>query len=82
MKAGIHPEFRQVIFKDVTSDFEYLTMSTVKTKEMGKWSDGKEYPIVKFEVSSSSHPFYTGKHRIVDTEGRAERFKKKYAKKA
>jgi large subunit ribosomal protein L31 len=82
MKASIHPEFRPVIFKDVTTDFEYLTMSTVKTKETGKWKDGKDYPIVKFEVSSASHPFYTGKHRIVDTEGRAERFKKKYAKKS
>ncbi len=82
MKDGIHPEFRQVVFKDVTTDFEYLTMSTIKTKETAKYKDGKEYPIVKFEVSSSSHPFYTGKHRIVDTEGRAERFKKKYAKKA
>lgn len=81
MKDGLHPQFRPVIFKDISCDFEYLTLSTVKTKEMAKWKDGKEYPIVKFEVSSSSHPFYTGKHRIVDTEGRAEKFKKKYAKK-
>ena len=81
MKDSIHPQFRPVIFKDISCDFEYLTMSTVKTKETAKWTDGKEYPIVKFEVSSSSHPFYTGKHRIVDTEGRAEKFKKKYAKK-
>lgn len=82
MKDGIHPQFRPVIFKDISCNFEYLTMSTVKTKETAKWTDGKEYPVVKFEVSSSSHPFYTGKHRIVDAEGRAEKFKKKYAKKA
>jgi large subunit ribosomal protein L31 len=82
MKDGIHPQFRQVIFKDISCNFEYLTLSTVKTKETAQWTDGKEYPIVKFEVSSSSHPFYTGKHRVMDTEGRAEKFKKKYAKKA
>ncbi|MEK6556041.1 MAG: type B 50S ribosomal protein L31 [Bdellovibrionota bacterium] len=82
MKDGIHPQFRPVIFKDISCNFEYLTMSTVKTKETAQWKDGKEYPIVKFEVSSSSHPFYTGKHRVMDTEGRAEKFKKKYAKKA
>lgn len=82
MKDGIHPQFRPVIFKDISCNFEYLTMSTVKTKETAQWKDGKEYPIVKFEVSSASHPFYTGKHRVMDTEGRAEKFKKKYAKKA
>lgn len=81
MKKDIHPEFRPVIFKDISCDFSYLTMSTVKTKETDKWTDGKDYPLVKFEVSSASHPFYTGKHRIVDAEGRAEKFKKKYARK-
>lgn len=80
MKNDLHPQFRPVVFKDITSDFEYLTMSTVKTKETTTY-EGKEYPVVKFEVSSSSHPFYTGKHRIVDTEGRAERFRKKYGRK-
>lgn len=80
MKNDIHPQFRPVVFKDITSDFEYLTMSTVRTKETTTY-EGKEYPVVKFEVSSSSHPFYTGKHRIVDTEGRAERFRKKYGRK-
>jgi large subunit ribosomal protein L31 len=82
MKDGLHPQFRQVIFKDITCDFEYLTFSTMSSKETAKYKDGKEYPIIKFEVSSSSHPFYTGKHRIMDTEGRAEKFKKKYGKKA
>jgi len=81
MKENLHPEFRPVIFKDITCDFEYLTLSTARSKETAKWKDGKEYPVVKFEVSSASHPFYTGKHRIMDTEGRAERFRKKYGKK-
>lgn len=81
MKDGLHPEFRQVVFKDISCDYAYLTMSTAKTKETIKWEDGKEYPLVKFEVSSASHPFYTGKHRIMDTEGRAEKFRKKYGKK-
>jgi large subunit ribosomal protein L31 len=81
MKKDIHPNFREVVFKDISCDYSYLTKSTIKTKDTIKWDDGKEYPLVKFEVSSSSHPFYTGKHRIVDTEGRAEKFKKKYAKK-
>lgn len=79
MKKDIHPNFRPVVFKDIASDFEYLTMSTVRTNETTTF-EGAEYPVVKFEVSSASHPFYTGKHRIVDTEGRAERFRKKYAR--
>ena len=79
MKKDIHPNFRPVVFKDIASDFEYLTMSTVKTNEKISF-EGKEYPVVKYEVSSASHPFYTGKHRIVDTEGRAERFRKKYGR--
>jgi large subunit ribosomal protein L31 len=82
MKKDLHPEFKTVVFKDITCDFAYLTKSTKKSKETIKWEDGKEYPLIKFEVSSSSHPFYTGKHRVMDTEGRAEKFKKKYAKKA
>lgn len=79
MKQDIHPNFRAVVFKDITTDFEYLTMSTVRTSDTITY-EGKEYPLVKFEVSSATHPFYTGKHRIVDTEGRAERFRKKYAR--
>lgn len=81
MKENIHPEFKSVVFKDISCDYAYLTKSTMKSKETIKWEDGKEYPLIKFEVSSSSHPFYTGKHRIVDTEGRAEKFKKKYGRK-
>ena len=81
MKDGIHPEFRDVVFKDVSSDFTYKTKSTMKTKENIKWTDGKEYPMISVEISSASHPFYTGQQRLMDTEGRAEKFLKKYGKK-
>ena len=81
MKKNIHPEFRQVVFRDVSCDWEMLTMSTVKSKEKAKWKDGKEYPLVTVDISSQSHPFYTGKQRLMDTEGRAEKFLKKYGKK-
>ena len=82
MKKELHPEFREVIFKDVSCDYALKTLSTVKTKETIKWDDGKEYPLVKVDISSHSHPFYTGKQRMIDTEGRAEKFMKKYAKKS
>ena len=80
MKAGIHPEYREVVFQDVSSDFAILTRSTVESKETIKWEDGKEYPLVKVEVSSASHPFYTGKHKVLDSGGRVDRFKKRYGK--
>lgn len=82
MKKEIHPEFREVVFKDVSCDYALKTLSTVKTKETIKWDDGKEYPLVKVDISSHSHPFYTGKQRMIDTEGRAEKFMKKCAKKS
>ena len=80
MKAGIHPEYNEVVFQDISSDFAILTRSTIKSKETIKWEDGKEYPLVKVEVSSASHPFYTGKHKVLDSGGRVDRFKKRYAK--
>jgi large subunit ribosomal protein L31 len=80
MKADIHPEYREVVFQDLSSDFAFLTRSTVKTKETIKWEDGNEYPLVKVEVSSASHPFYTGKHKLMDTGGRVDRFKRRYSK--
>ena len=67
MKADIHPEYREVVFQDLSSDFAFLTRSTVKSKETIKWEDGNEYPLIKVEVSSASHPFYTGKHKLMDT---------------
>jgi len=83
MKAGIHPEYREVVFQDVTSDFQFLTRSTLadsKSKETVKWEDGNEYPLIKIDISSASHPFYTGKHKIMDTGGRVDKFRKRYAK--
>ena len=80
MKAGIHPEYRDVVFQDVTSDFKILTRSTLSSKETVKWEDGNEYPLIKVEVSSSSHPFYTGQNKLMDTSGRVDKFRKRYAK--
>ena len=83
MKAGIHPEYREVVFQDVTTDFQFLTRSTLasgRKNESIKWEDGNEYPLVKIDISSASHPFYTGKHKIMDTGGRVDRFRKRYAK--
>ena len=78
MKKDIHPEYREVVFQDVQSDFKFLTRSTMKSDEKIKWEDGKEYPLIKVEVSSASHPFYTGKKIFVDTAGRVEKFNQKY----
>lgn len=80
MKADIHPQYHEVVFQDVTSDFKFLTRSTLSSKETVKWEDGNEYPLVKVEVSSASHPFYTGQNKIMDTSGRVDKFRKRYAK--
>ncbi|MBC8172752.1 MAG: type B 50S ribosomal protein L31 [Chitinophagales bacterium] len=82
MKKDIHPtDYRFVIFKDFSSDYSFMGKSTTKTKDTITWEDGKEYPLVKLEISSMSHPFFTGKMKFVDTAGRIEKFNKKYAKK-
>ena len=81
MKKGIHPEYREVVFYDTTSDYKFMTKSTMTSKETIKWEDGKEYPLIKIEVSSASHPFYTGKKIFVDTAGRVEKFNRRYKKK-
>ena len=78
MKKSIHPEYRPVVFKDSASGTLFLTQSTVATKETIQYEDGKEYPMFEVEISSASHPFYTGKQQLVDTAGRVERFKRKY----
>ncbi len=78
MKKDIHPEYREVVFQDLSSDFAFLTRSTIKSKEKITWTDGNEYPLIKVDVSSASHPFYTGKQKILDTGGRVDRFRKKY----
>jgi large subunit ribosomal protein L31 len=82
MKKGIHPEYKEVVFWDTSSDHKFITRSTQAPKETIKWEDGKEYPVIKVEVSSASHPFFTGKKLFVDTAGRVEKFKNKYQKKA
>lgn len=81
MKKGIHPEFREVVFKDVSTQFQILTKSAVKSKNTIEIK-GQTYPLVTFDVSSASHPFYTGQQRLMDTEGRAEKFRKRYARSA
>jgi large subunit ribosomal protein L31 len=79
MKQSIHPVYREVVYLDVSSGYQFLTRSTVQTRETIAF-DGQEYPLHRVEISSASHPFYTGKERLLDTEGRVERFNRKYAK--
>ncbi|MEP0713621.1 MULTISPECIES: type B 50S ribosomal protein L31 [Algoriphagus] len=81
MKADIHPNYRDVVFYDTSSEFKFLTKSTIETSETITWEDGNEYPLFKVEVSSQSHPFYTGKKMMLDTAGRVEKFNRRYAKK-
>lgn len=82
MKKGIHPEsYRTVVFKDFSCDYSFLSKSTANTKETIVWEDGKEYPLVKLEISNQSHPFFTGKMKFIDSAGRIEKFQKKYQKK-
>jgi large subunit ribosomal protein L31 len=78
MKKDIHPEYREVLFKDVSCEFAFVTRSTIKTDQTQVWEDGKEYPMVKLDISSASHPFYTGQQKVMDTEGRIEKFQKKF----
>ena len=82
MKQGIHPDnYRFVVFKDMSNGTTFLSRSTSNTKETIQWEDGKEYPLIKLEISNTSHHFYTGKNVLVDTAGRIDKFKKRYAKK-
>lgn len=78
MKKGIHPEYRPVVFRDTASGTMFLTQSTVSTNKTVKHEDGNEYPVFDVEISSASHPFFTGKQKLVDTAGRVERFRRKY----
>ena len=83
MKKGLHPDnYRLVVFKDMSNGHAFLSRSTASSKEMFKWEDGNEYPLIKLEISNMSHPFFTGKNVLVDTAGRIDKYKKKYAKKA
>ncbi len=78
MKKGIHPEYQKVVFMDTVSGFKFLTSSTMRTSETMEWEDGNTYPLIKVEVSSDTHPFYTGVQKFGERGGRAERFNKKY----
>ncbi len=78
MRENTHPNYRPVVFRDTASGTMFLTRSTVETKETVKYEDGNEYPLFDVEISSASHPFYTGKQKLVDTAGRVERFRRKY----
>lgn len=81
MKQGIHPEeYRLVVFKDISNDYAFLSRSCAASKETIKWEDGNEYPLVKLEISHKSHPFFTGKMKLVDTAGRVDKFNKRFAK--
>ena len=81
MKKDIHPkDYRFVVFKDMSNGYTFMSRSTAKTRETIKWEDGKEYPLVKLEISHTSHPFYTGKMKLVDSAGRVDKFKNKYKK--
>ncbi|MCC6384112.1 MAG: type B 50S ribosomal protein L31 [Bacteroidia bacterium] len=82
MKKDIHPKnYRFVVFKDISTDYSFLSRSCAETRDKITWSDGKEYPLVKLEISSDSHPFYTGKMKLVDTAGRVDKFRSRYGKK-
>ncbi|HAP02093.1 MAG TPA: 50S ribosomal protein L31 [Bacteroidetes bacterium] len=82
MRKGIHPEsYRFVVFKDMSNNHMFLSRSCASTKETIKWEDGNEYPLIKLEISNTSHPFFTGKMQFIDTAGRIDKFKKKYQKK-
>lgn len=78
MKQDIHPEYRPVVFKDLGGDFAFLTRSAAPTDETIEWDDGETYPLIKLEVSSATHPFYTGKQTIMDSTGKVERFRQRY----
>ena len=82
MKKGIHPEYKPVVFQDASANYSFLSRSTIKTSETIQWEDGNTYPLVRLEISSASHPFFTGKQKLVDTAGRVEKFKKKYSRKS
>ncbi|MEZ5739121.1 MAG: type B 50S ribosomal protein L31 [Burkholderiaceae bacterium] len=82
MKEGIHPSYREVVFQDMTTGTRFITRTTASTRETTKWEDGKDYPLIKLEMTSESHPFYTGAQQRVRETGRVERFRQKFARKA
>jgi large subunit ribosomal protein L31 len=82
MRKDIHPEYREVLFHDKSVDVYFLVPSTLKTDETKEWEDGKTYPYCVLDISSASHPFYTGKQKLVDTGGRVDKFRKRFGNKS
>ncbi|MGW3118266.1 type B 50S ribosomal protein L31 [Streptomyces sp. NPDC001107] len=80
MKPRIHPDSRYVVFRDRTADVTFLTRSTADSSKTIEWEDGRTYPVIDVEISSASHPFYTGRSRVLDTAGRVERFERRYGR--
>jgi large subunit ribosomal protein L31 len=80
MKQGIHPDYHPVVFREASAGFSFLTRSTRTSERTVTWEDGREYPVIDVEVSSASHPFYTGQAKVLDTAGRVERFRRRYGK--
>ena len=79
MKEGIHPNnYRLVVFQDMSNGFSFMTRSTASSRDTIKWEDGNEYPLIKLEISNTSHPFYTGKMKLVDTAGRVDKYMNRY----
>ncbi len=82
MREGIHPEYHEVVFQDMASGVKFITRSTMRSRETIKMEDGKEYPLVKLDITSESHPFYTGAQQKIIEAGRVEKFRQKFARKA
>ena len=82
MKQGIHPEYKKVIFLDSTTEFKFLSGSTRTSSETMEWEDGNEYPVIRLDISSDSHPFYTGRQKFASADGRVEKFNKKFGLKS
>lgn len=80
MKQDIHPDYHPIVFRDKAANYQFLTRSTATSDNTIEWEDGNTYPVIDVEVSDRSHPFYTGKHTIVDTAGRVEKFHRRYGK--
>lgn len=78
MRQGIHPEYNKVVFMDTTTGFKFLSGSTKTSEETVEWEDGNEYPLIRVEISADSHPFYTGRQKFAQADGRIDRFNKKY----
>ncbi|MFD1717191.1 type B 50S ribosomal protein L31 [Georgenia deserti] len=80
MKSGIHPEYGPVVFRDAAAGFAFLTRSTLRPEQTVEWEDGRTYPVVDVDISSASHPYWTGRSRVLDSEGRVERFRRRYGR--